>query len=181
MAMNNNNQAKNVGLPTHFGNSVAAPQSLGMNHQPHLLSQAQHQTHGVSHFPGHFQLSEPQAQALAQAQYVNAHAQAQVQASHAQFQTHLQAQAQSFAHLHNANTSNAGVSSPTIVTPGSRIAKKVNQKLPSRSPSSCNVNMSSPFKTMELTLVARRKKLKLIDNQIPDKVVALLLEYALYT
>ncbi|KAL5543928.1 hypothetical protein UlMin_007712 [Ulmus minor] len=181
MAMNNNNQAKNVGLPTHFGNSVAAPQSLGMNHQPHLLSQAQHQTHGVSHFPGHFQLSEPQAQALAQAQYVNAHAQAQVQASHAQFQTHLQAQAQSFAHLHNANTSNAGVSSPSTATPGSGSAKRANQRPPSRPPSSSNANMSSPFKTMELTPAARRKKPKLPDNQIPDKVAALLPESALYT
>lgn len=178
--MNNNNQAKNVGVPPHFGNSGAVPQPMAMNHQPHLLSQSQPQTQGGSHFPGHFQLSEPQAQALAQAQYVNAHAQAQTQAAHAQF-VQLQAQAQSLAQLHSANTSNAGAASPSIATPSTGSAKRANQKPPSRPPGSSNANTASPFKTMELTPAARRKKRKLPDKQIPDKVAALLPESGLYT
>lgn len=177
--MNNNNQVKNVGVPPHFGNSGAVPQSMPLNHQPHLLSQAQPQTQGGSHFPGHFQLSEPQAQALAQAQYAHVHAQAQAHAAHAQFQAQLQAQAQS--HMHNSNTSTAGVSSPSVATPATGSAKRANQKPPSRPPSSSNANTSSPFKTMELTPAARRKKRKLPDKQIPDKVAAHLPESALYT
>ncbi|KAH7528232.1 SWI/SNF complex component SNF12 homolog [Ziziphus jujuba] len=180
--MNNNNQAKNVGLPSHFGNSGGVPQSMPANHQTtHLLSQAQPQTQGGPHFPGHFQLSEPQAQALAQAQYAHAHAQAQAHAAHAQFQAQLQAQAQSAAQMHNVNASNAGVSSPSVATPATGSAKRTNQKPPSRPPGASNANAASPFKTMELTPAARRKKRKLPDKQIPDKVAALLPESALYT
>ncbi|XP_010104027.2 SWI/SNF complex component SNF12 homolog isoform X2 [Morus notabilis] len=157
------------------------PQSMPLNHQPHLLSQAQPQTQSGSHFPGHFQLSEPQAQALAQSQFVNAHAQAQAHAAHTQFQSQLQAQAQSLAHLHSANAGNAGVSSPPVATPGTGSTKRANQKPPSRPPSSSNANTSLPFKTMELTPAARRKKRKLPDKQIPDKIASLLPESALYT
>lgn len=180
--MNNNNQAKNVGAPPHFGNSGMVPQqSIHLNHQPHLLSQAQPQTQGGSHFPGHFQLSDPQAQALAQSQFVHAHAQAQAHAAHTQFQAQLQAQAQSLAQLHSTNASNAGVSSPPVATTGTGSAKRANQKPPSRAPSSSNANTISPFKTMELTPAARRKKRKLPDKQIPDKIASLLPESALYT
>lgn len=177
---NNNNQAKNVGVPPHFGNPGAVPQSMTINHQPHLLSQSQPQTQGASHFPGHFQLSEPQAQALAQAQYVNAHSQAQTQAAHAQF-VQLQAQAHSLAQLHNANPGNAGVSSPSIATPSTGTAKRANQKPPSRPQGSSQANTGPLFKNMELTPAARRKKRKLPDKQIPDKVAALLPESGLYT
>ncbi|KAK9278953.1 hypothetical protein L1049_028535 [Liquidambar formosana] len=195
MAANNNNPTKNVGAaPAPFGNSGPLPQSLPINHQPpHLLSQSQNQTHGGSQFPGHFQLSEPQAHALAQAQYAQAHMQAQAQAAHAQFQAqlHAQVQAQSLAQLHNPSTGGTGgpggapvgVSSPSISTPGTASAKRANQKPPSRPPgsSSNTSNMASPFKTMELTPAARRKKRKLPEKQIPDKVAALLPESALYT
>lgn len=180
MNNNNNNQAKNVGVPPHFGNPGAVPQSMTINHQPHLLSQSQPQTQGASHFPGHFQLSEPQAQALAQAQYVNAHSQAQTQAAHAQF-VQLQAQAHSLAQLHNANPGNAGVSSPSIATPSTGTAKRANQKPPSRPQGSSQANTGPLFKNMELTPAARRKKRKLPDKQIPDKVAALLPESGLYT
>ncbi|KAM1788665.1 hypothetical protein ACFX11_038921 [Malus domestica] len=177
---NNNDQSKNVGVPPHFGNSGPVPQPMAMNHQPNLLTQSQPPTQGGAHFPGHFQLSEPQAQALAQAQYVNAHAQGQTQAAHAQF-VQLQAQAQSRAQLHNANTSNAGASSPSLATPSTGTAKRANQRPPCRPPGSSSANTGSPFKTMELTPAARRKKRKLPDKQIPDKVAALLPESGLYT
>lgn len=172
--MNNNNPKKNVGAPIPFGNSGTVPQSMPMNHQPHLLSQSQAQTQGGSHFPGHFQLSEPQTQALA---YAQAHAQAQAQAAHAQFQAQLQAQAQ----LHTGNTSNVAVPTPSAPTPGTGSAKRTAQKPPSRPPGSSNANTGSPYKTMELTPAARRKKRKLPEKQIPDKVAALLPESALYT
>ena len=173
--MNNNNPKKNVGVPVPFGNSGAVPQSMPVNHQPpHLLSQSQAQTQGGSHFQGHFQLSEPQTQALA---YAQAHAQAQAQAAHAQFQAQLQAQAQ----LHTGNTSNAGVPTPSVSTPGTGSAKRTAQKPPSRPSGSSNANAGSPYKTMELTPSARRKKRKLPEKQIPDKVAALLPESALYT
>uniref|UniRef100_A0A5B7C137 DM2 domain-containing protein n=1 Tax=Davidia involucrata TaxID=16924 RepID=A0A5B7C137_DAVIN len=168
--MNNNNPIRNVGAPTPFGNSGARPQAMPMNHQTHLLSQSQHQTQGASHFPGHFQLSEPQAQALAQAQ-----------SAHAQFQAQLQAQAQSLTQLQNPGTNNVGISSPSISTPGTGNAKRAPQKPPSRPPGSSGTSMASPLKTMELTPAARRKKRKLPEKQIPDKVAALLPESALYT
>ncbi|KAG2676211.1 hypothetical protein I3760_12G041600 [Carya illinoinensis] len=84
--MNHNNTKKNVGASIPFGTSGTVPQSMPMNqnHQTHLLSQSQPQTQSGSHFPGHFQLSEPQTQALALAQ-AQAHAQAQAQAVHVQF------------------------------------------------------------------------------------------------
>ena len=72
------------------------------------------------------------------------------------------------------------MSSPPVATPGTGSAKRANQKPPSRPPSS-NANSNSLFKTMELTPAARRKKRKLPDNQIPDKVASLLPESALYT
>ncbi|RVX17717.1 SWI/SNF complex component SNF12-like [Vitis vinifera] len=99
-ANHNKTPGKSVGLGSVSSGNVG--QTMPLNHQPHLLSQSQPQTLGGTHFPGHFQLSEPQAQALAQTQYAQAHAQAQAQAAHAQFQAQLQAQAQSLAQLHSA-------------------------------------------------------------------------------
>lgn len=179
MSANNNNQMKNVGVPPVFGNnSGPMPQSMPVNHQP----QAQ-----GGNFPGHFQLSEPAAQAMAQAQYAQAHAQARAQVAHAQFQAQLQAQAQAQAQnltqLQNPNpNNNAGGPSPSISTPSTGNANKRNpQKSSSRPPSSSGPGSASPLKTMELTPAARRKKRKLPEKQIPDKVAALLPESALYT
>ncbi|KAL5748319.1 hypothetical protein ACOSP7_025349 [Xanthoceras sorbifolium] len=186
--MNNNNPVKNVGTPSVFGNSGPGPQTMTVNNEPHLLSQSQTQTQGGSPFRGHFHLSEPHAHALAQAQYTHAHAQAQAHAAHAQFQAHVQSQSQSQSqnhpHLQNPNAgSNVGVSSPNVLTPGTGpSAKRATQKPPSRPPgSSSNTNTSSPFKTMELAPTARRKKRKLPEKQIPEKVAAILPECALYT
>lgn len=147
---------------------------MPMNNQPtHLLSHTQPQTQGGSTFPGHFQLSEPQAQVLGHSQYA--------QAAHAHFQAQIQSTNHSIAQLQNSNPSNAGVSSPSVSTPGTASAKRANQRPPSRPPGgSSNANTSSPFKTMELTPAARRKKQKLPEKQIPDKVAAILPESALY-
>ncbi|CAK9170293.1 unnamed protein product [Ilex paraguariensis] len=200
MAANNNPPVKNVGgVQPVFGNSGAVmPQTMPVNHHqapPHLLSQSQHQTQGGSQFPGHFQLSEPQTQSLAQAQYAQAHAQvqhaqAQAQQAHARFKAQLQAQAQaqaqaqpqtqSFTQLQNTGSSNVGVSSPSITTPGMGSAKRAPHKPPSRPPGSSPAT-ASPLKTMELTPAARRRKRKLPENKIPDKVAAVLPESALYT
>ncbi|KAJ0106429.1 hypothetical protein Patl1_18284 [Pistacia atlantica] len=186
--MNNNNPIKNLGATSAFGNSGAVPQNMAMNSQPQLLSQSQAQTQGGSPFPGHFHLSEPHAHALAQAQYAHAHAQAQAHAAHAQFQAHVQSQGQSQsqspAQVQNPNvTSNVGVSSPSVSTPGTAAsAKRATQKPPSRPPgSSSNTSAGTLFKTMELAPAARRKKRKLPERQIPDKVAAILPECALYT
>ncbi|KAI4336310.1 hypothetical protein L6164_014849 [Bauhinia variegata] len=174
-----NNQTKNVPAPSYFGNAGTVPQSTPMSHPPHLLSQSQPQTQGASHFPGHFQLSEPQAQVLGPAQYAQAHTQVQSQAAHAQFQAHTQPMV---TQLHNANTNTVTVNmTPSVSTPGSGSAKRATQKPPSRPPGSSNANPSSPFKTMELTLAARRKKRKLLEKQIPEKMAALLPESVLYT
>ena len=179
-ANHNKTPGKSVGLGSGSGGNLG--QTMPLNHQPHLLSQSQPQTLGGSHFPGHFQLSEPQAQALAQTQYAQAHAQAQAQAAHAQFQAQLQAQAQSIAQLHTAGTSNLGVLSPPVSTPGTGSAKRGSQKPPSRPHGSANpTNPSSPFKTMELAPAVWRKKPKLPENRIPDKVAALVPESAVYT
>lgn len=189
-ANNMNNSMKNIGgvsVPTGFGNSGATPpQSMPppMNHSHH----PQQQTHdgGDSHFSGHFQLSEPQAQALAQAQYVQAQAQAQARAAHARFQAQLQAQAQAQSLSQKPNpvgaintNSNMGVSSPSLITPMN--AKRSGQKPSSRPPSSSGAASGSPLKTMELTPAARRRKRGPPEKQIPDKVAALLPESALYT
>lgn len=170
--MNSNNPAKNVGTASAFGNSATGSQAN--QHQPHLLAQAQ----GGSSFAGHFNLSEPHAHALAQAQYSHAQTQA-----HAQFQAHVQqGQSHSQAHSHLQN-SNVGVSSPSVTTPGSGSSvKRANQRPPSRPPgSSTNPNTNPPVKTMELAPSARRKKRKLPEKQIPEKVAAILPESALYT
>lgn len=183
MSSSNNNPVKNTGVPTHFGNLGVTQQSMPMNQQTHLLSQSQPQAHGGSHFPGHFQLSEPQAQAMAQAQYAQVHAQAQAQAAHAQFKAQFQSQTQpqSFTQLQNSGSGNVGGSSPMISTPGTGSTKRPPQKPTSRPPGSSGGNTGSPLKTMELTPAARRKKQKLPEKQIPDKVAAILPESALYT
>ncbi|XP_034694095.1 protein starmaker-like [Vitis riparia] len=94
----------------------------------------------------------------------------------------LQAHAQSFAQLHSAGTSNLGASLPSVSTPGTGSAKRGSQKPPSRLHGSANAtNPASPFKTMELTPAARRKKPKLLEKQIPDKIAALAPKSAIYT
>lgn len=176
------NPVKNVVASSLLTNSVIPPQSTPTSHTTQLLSQSQPQTQGVPHFPGHFQRSEPQVQVFSQAQYPQAHARVQPQAPHAQFQPHIQPQMQPVvAQLHNVNTITTSMTPPSVSTPGTGSAKRAAQKPPSRPTGSSNVNTSLPFKTMELTPAARRKKQKLPEKQIPEKVAALLPESSLYT
>ncbi|KAJ6375388.1 hypothetical protein OIU77_000380 [Salix suchowensis] len=145
--MNNSgsNPGRSIGVPPSFVNSGAKAQSMHLNHQAsQLLSQSLPQTQGGH--PGHFQLSDPQAQVLGHAQYA--------QAAHAQFQSQIQLANQSIAQLQNVNSGNVGVQSPPVATPSSTSAKK-SHKPPSRpSGGSSNANMGSLFKTMELTPAA---------------------------
>ncbi|KAJ4835213.1 hypothetical protein Tsubulata_021039 [Turnera subulata] len=155
--MNSHNPTKNLGAPSSFANSSGITQ--------------QAQTHGGSGFPGHFQLSEPQAHAPSHAQYA--------QAAHTQFQAQVQSTNHSVSQLQNVNP---GVASPTVSTPGTSSAKKGSHRPASRtSGGSSNANSASPFKTMELTPAAWRKKRKLPEKQIPEKVAAMLPESAVYT
>ncbi|GAB4860455.1 hypothetical protein Ancab_035615 [Ancistrocladus abbreviatus] len=171
------NPTRNIGAPSPFANSAANSaansQSLPLNNQTQVASQ----------LSGHFQLSEPQAQALAQAQYAQAHTRAQAQAAYAEFQATLQGQGQgqgqSTAQTQSQVSSIVGFS-PPVPTPSSASAKRASQKPPSK-PTSSNTNAGSPLKTMELAPAPRRKKRKLPEKQIPDKVAALLPESALYT
>ncbi|KAL1810420.1 hypothetical protein DCAR_0730107 [Daucus carota subsp. sativus] len=180
MASNNNNNAmKNVGVPAAFGNSGVISQTTPMNHQmqSHLMAQANPQAQSGAHFQGHFQLTDRHhAQALAQAQYAHLQ-QVRGQTPHNQFQ----AQAQPYSQINSQGVNNSGVSSPSIATPGTGSAKRPPQKQSARPPNSSGPGSASPLKAMELTPAANRKKRKLPEKQIPDKVAALLPESALYT
>ncbi|KAJ6294250.1 hypothetical protein OIU76_022352 [Salix suchowensis] len=175
MNNNSNNPGRSIGAPTSFANPGAMVPSTHVNHQPpQLLSQSQPQTQGGPAFPGHFQLSETQARVLGNTQYA--------QAAHAQFQSQIQSTNHSVAQLQNSNSANVGVQPPPVPTPSSSSAKKTSYKPPSRpSGGSSNANMASLFKTMELAPAVRRKKRKLHEKEIPDKVLPVLPESAIYT
>uniref|UniRef100_A0A2P2J9L7 SWI/SNF complex component SNF12 homolog n=2 Tax=Rhizophora mucronata TaxID=61149 RepID=A0A2P2J9L7_RHIMU len=173
--MNNNNSSRSIGAPSPFANSGGVTQSIPVNHQaPQLRTQSQPQTQGGSLFPGHFQLSEPQGQLLGHSQ--------SAQAAHARFQAQVQSTNQSIAQLQNPNSSSIAVQSPSGSTPSTASAKKASQKPPSRpSGASSNSNAALPFKTMELTPASHRRKRKLPEKQIPEKVAAIVPESALYS
>ncbi|TYI09054.1 hypothetical protein ES332_A09G045000v1 [Gossypium tomentosum] len=159
MSVNNNNPPKSIGASSSpFGNA----------------SQAQTQAQLSAGFQNQYQLS--QAQALAHAQ-----AQAQAQLAHAQFQAHLQAQGLSLNQAQNAGIGNLGTSSPSMSTPGSATAKRILQRPPMRPPGVPVTNTMSPLRTMDLTTAARKKKQKLPEKQLQDRVAAILPESALYT
>ncbi|MBA0766909.1 hypothetical protein Gotri_015902 [Gossypium trilobum] len=159
MSVNNNNPPKSIGASSSpFGNA----------------SQAQTQAQLSAGFQNQYQLS--QAQALAHAQ-----AQAQAQLAHAQFQAHLQAQGLSLNQAQNAGIGNLGTSSPSMSTPGSASAKRIVQRPPMRPPGVPVTNTMSPLRIMDLTAAARKKKQKLPEKQLQDRVAAILPESALYT
>ncbi|XP_031109448.1 SWI/SNF complex component SNF12 homolog [Ipomoea triloba] len=181
MSMNNNSNSntpviKNAGLGNPSGvvqMQMQMPQSVSVTQNqpaPHLLAQSR----VPPHFPGHFQLSEPQTLALG--------AQGP---SHSHFQPHQQPQ--SFHHFQNsaANNANTGASAPAASTPSvvasaGVSAKKVLQRQPSRATGQGQV-AGPMLKTMELTPAARKRKRKLSEKHIPEKVAAILPESALYT
>ncbi|XP_057743505.1 SWI/SNF complex component SNF12 homolog [Arachis stenosperma] len=192
--MNSNNPGRNVAAPSFLGNSGAAPHpiagtaatntaastSLPTTHpQPHLLSQSQPpQTQGGSHFPGHFQLSQPQTQLLAQSQFSQPHSHVQSIPQHQQQPPPRQPQAHPASQSHGSS----GSSAAAAATPAST-AKRSGQRPPTRPAGSSNTNQSSAFKTMELTPAPLRRKRSLPekDKRIPDKVAAVLPESAVYT
>ncbi|KAI3457840.1 hypothetical protein Pfo_014503 [Paulownia fortunei] len=175
MSANNNNPQKNIGASSPFGNSLpvnpSAQQQLG------------------SGFPGQFQFSEAQVQALFQAQskaqaqaQAQAHAHAQMIAAHAQIQAQLQgAQGLSFNQGHSGGVANMGSQSPSVSGAGSASAKRFPQKPPVRPPSFAASNTASPMRTMDASAAARRKKQKLPEKQLQERVAAILPESALYT
>ncbi|GER31975.1 SWI/SNF-related matrix-associated actin-dependentregulator of chromatin subfamily D member 1 [Striga asiatica] len=160
---NNNPRRGNFGLvnPSAMQIAMQMPMQIQMpanhnqQHVPHLLSQSQPQ--GRPFFPGHFQPSEPQAQAFV----------------HDPSQAMAQAQAQ-------VNT-NIGISSPLMPTPGPGSGKRLPKAASRPSGGSSGQGNPSPMKTMELTPAVRRGKRKLPDEAIPEKVSAILPESALYT
>ncbi|KAK9109507.1 hypothetical protein Sjap_017567 [Stephania japonica] len=199
MSANNITPTRNVGGPSPLGNNAGMVSSpLSINHPSHLNPQSQGQAPGGSHFQNQFQsplrsqaLTQVQAQAFAQAQLqaqahvqAQAHqAQAQAQAAHAQFQAQLQVQAQSISQGQSPGLGPLGASSPSLLASGNASVKRIPQKPPVRPPGGAAVptNPVPPFKAMELTPAARRKKRKLPEKQLPDRVAALLPESALYT
>lgn len=176
MSMSNNNSSKTIGASSPFGNAGIVSQSVSTNPTSQLHLQSQGQSQMGHAFQGQFQLSQAQIMAKAQA-----HAQAQAQAAHAQFQAQLQAQGLSINQNQNQNPGigNLGASSSPAISTAS--AKRVPQKPPARPPGTSATNTVSPLRTMELTPANRRKKQKLPDKQLHDRVAALLPESALYT
>ncbi|KAL3509077.1 hypothetical protein ACH5RR_028478 [Cinchona calisaya] len=148
MSMNNNNAPKNIGVPSPFGNSMAA------NVAAHLQSHAQAQQQSGPPFPGQFnltQLTAAHAQAIAQASKAQAQAQAQ---AHAQFQAHLQAQGISLNQSHPSGVANLGSASPSISGAGNPSAKRLPQKPPMQPPSFSTTSAPSPVRMMELSAAA---------------------------
>ncbi|GAU45206.1 hypothetical protein TSUD_139110 [Trifolium subterraneum] len=177
MSVNNNNPSKGIG---------ASSSSFGNAGNP-VFSQAQAQAHAqaqiVAGFQGQFPQSQAhaivQAQSKAQAQ-AQAHAQAAAVA-HAQLQAHLQAQGLTLNQNQVGGLGNLGVSSSSMSTPGSGSAKRGPLKPPMRPVGFLPQNNFSPLRPMELTPAARRKKQKLPEKQMQERVAAILPESALYT
>ncbi|GAA0152905.1 chromatin/chromatin-binding, or -regulatory protein [Lithospermum erythrorhizon] len=167
MSANNNNPQKNSGVSSPFGNPLPG----------NPVGQSQQQ--GGSGYPSQFQLSQlAHAQAIAQAQ---SKAQAQAQVAHAQFQAQLQAQGLVLNQAHASGMGNLG-GSPLSLSGGSNaMAKRFPQKPPVRPPGLSTTNNVSPMRTMELSATARKKKQKVPERQLQDRVAAILPESALYT
>lgn len=176
--MNNNNPQKNA----PFGNS------LPTNPNTHLQSQSQSQSQqpSGSPFASQFQLSQyaaahAHAQAIAQAQskaQAQAMAQAQAQANHANFQAQLQAQGMTINPSHGHFPTNSP-SFPGSANPG---IKRMPQKPVGRPPGVSNANNISPMRMMELTPAQRnKKKQKLPEKQLLERVAKILPQSALYT
>ncbi|CAN0924682.1 SWI/SNF complex component SNF12 homolog [Linum grandiflorum] len=174
---NNNTPSKSLGQSSSpFGNVGIVNSSVPPN-QGFPQSQGQAQQMGVG-FQNQFQqMSQAQANVHAQLKAQAAHA-AQVQA-HAQFQAHLQAQGISLTP--NQNAGGMG-SSPSFGTPGMPSAKRVGQKPLGRPPGIPMTNMISPPKQMmDLSSANRKKKQKVPEKQLHERVAAILPESGLYT
>ncbi|CAN8299753.1 unnamed protein product [Cochlearia groenlandica] len=164
MSANNNNLQKPLGsVPLPFGNP-----GTGSASNPGNRGFAQSQM--APNFQSQFQFSQAQALANAQAQSkVSAHLQGQLQA-----QGIAMNQTQG-----SQGISGLGPSSPSMMTPGSLNLKRFQQRQTMRPPGAPNA--ISPMRTMELTPAARRKKQKLPEKSLQERVAAILPESALYT
>ncbi|XP_020230853.1 SWI/SNF complex component SNF12 homolog [Cajanus cajan] len=181
MSVNNNNPSKGIGASSSsFGNAGIPSNSIPGNPG---FSQSQAQAQIPVGFQGQFPLSQAhaivQAQSKAQAQ-AQAHAQAAA-AAHAQLQAHLQAQGLSLNQSQAGGLGSLGVSSPSVSMPGNLSGKRIPLKPPIRPVGFSPPNSFSPLRPMELTPASRRKKQKLPEKQLQDKVAAILPESALYT
>lgn len=187
MSANNSNPTRNVVGPTVLGNAGAASSSMPINQPSQFHPHSQSQGPNSSHPQGLVQIPYPTPQqvAMSQAQaQVQAQAQAQAQAHARNAQAYAQyhaAQMQAQAQNQSPGMGHAGVSSPSLSTPGTGSIKRIPQKPPVRPSGPTTANTVSPYRTMELTPAARRKKRKLPEKQLPDRVAALLPESALYT
>jgi SWI/SNF-related matrix-associated actin-dependent regulator of chromatin subfamily D len=185
MSVNNNNPSKGIGASSSsFGNAGIPSPSMSTNP---VFSQAQAQAQAQAQIAAGFQGQFPQSQAhaIVQAQS-KAHAQAQAHAqaaavAHAQLQAHLQAQGLTLNQNQVGGLGNLGVSSSSMSTPGSGSAKRGPLKPPMRPVGFLPQNNFSPLRPMELTPAARRKKQKLPEKQMQERVAAILPESALYT
>lgn len=180
MSVNNNNPSKGIGSSSSsFGNAGIPSNSIPGNPG---FSQSQGQSQIPVGFQGQFPLSQAhaivQAQSKAQAQ-AQAHAQAAA-AAHAQLQAHLQAQGLSLNQSQAGGLGGLGVSSPSVSTPGNS-GKRIPLKPPIRPVGFSPPNSFSPLRPMELTPASRRKKQKIPEKQLHEKVAAILPESALYT
>ena len=172
MSVNNNNPSKGIGpSSSSFGNAAMPSPSMPANPG---FPQSQGQAQMAASFQGQFPLS--QAHAIAQAQSKAAQA-----AAHAQLQAHLQAQGLALNQGQSGGLGNLGVSSPSVSTPGNVSGKRLPLKPPIRTVGFSPPNTFSPLRPMELTPAARRKRQKLPEKQLQDKVAAILPESALYT
>ncbi|VFQ93737.1 unnamed protein product [Cuscuta campestris] len=132
---------------------MQTPQSVPVSHSQQAAQP--NLLRGPPHFPGHFQVPNSQTVASAQGGPSQSH-----------LPPHPQPQS-----TRAANT-NVGVSSPA--------AKRVPPRPHSRPAGQGQV--SGPMlKTMELAPAARKRKRKLPDKHLPEKVASLLPESALYT
>lgn len=190
MSSNNNNPQKSIGVSSPFGNSLPPNPTAHLQSGQSQYQQQQQQQVGSGGIASQFQLSQfsaAHAHAIAQAQ--SKAVQTQAQAAHAQFQAQLQAQAQAHAQA-QSGAANMGASSASASSAaGNANAKRMQQKPLGRPPAFSNTNTTSspPLRTSELTpasasaSAARRKKQKLPEKQLQERVAALLPESLLYT
>lgn len=166
----NNNSNNNNNPPRSLGGSVSPFGNVGIvnSSMPGNPAFGQPQMQGGGGFAAQFQLSQ-QAQAIAQSK-AQAHVQAQV---HAQLQAQLQAsQASGIANLGSPSISMAAAMSS---------AKRPPMKPPVRPSGIPMTSTMSPLKQLELANAAKKKKQKLPEKQLQERVAAILPESPLYT
>nr|XP_043617775.1 SWI/SNF complex component SNF12 homolog [Erigeron canadensis] len=180
-----NNNSNNMNNPpknnAHFGNP-----------NTHLHPQSQSQQPTGSSFASQFQLSQyaaahAHAQAIAQAQSkAQAQALAQAQVNQAQYHAQLQAGNQGMS-VNQSHPHGLGhFSGNSSAFPGSgnvgMIKRGMVQKPVGRPPGVSNANTVSPMRMMELTPGQRnKKKQKLPEKQLLERVARILPQSALYT